>query len=122
MTHTKPRKQYKLPNSMIFTPSDPIQMNREAWLLLLDALESYRCLLHASKMYHEARTVKAIMTGVPTCIPYEAQWHPSEWALISQALRPLGFDGFAPGSREARWYALYQRLRRKGYGRVGTKA
>jgi hypothetical protein len=122
MSHTKPRKQYKLPNSMIFTPTDPIKMDRAAWLLLLDALENYRHLLHKSKMYHEARVVKMIMRDVPTCIPYEAQWHPNEWALISQALRPLGSDGFAPGTIEARWYALYQRLRRKGYGRVGTKA
>ena len=107
---------------MIFTPSDPIAMDRRAWLLLLDALESYRATLQKAKMYHEARVIKLIMGSIPTCAPYTAQWHPSEWALISQALRPLGSHGFAPGTIEARWYALYQRLRRKGYGRVGTKS
>jgi hypothetical protein len=46
----------------------------------------------------------------------------TDWPLLSRALRPLGSNGFLPGSREARWYAVYGALTRRGCRRLATDA
>lgn len=60
----------------------------------------------------KARHARVIRKALPTSLPYTLIVFPTEWEIISRALRPEGSNP-TPGSEHAYWYSLYQKLRRR---------
>lgn len=97
---------------MQYTPNQKpavIKLDRDAVLLILKALSDYVPRLTQTQP-SKLRVLKSFAKALPKSLPYEVRVYAEEWDVLSPALRPQGSNP-AAGSRAARMYALYTRLR-----------
>jgi hypothetical protein len=80
-------------------------------------LAQYSDTMRESGFLMESRKAKRMVQYLPKSLPYDLALHPSEWALVSRALRPQGSHP-RKGSRAANAYSLYQLLSRHGISRA----
>jgi hypothetical protein len=57
------------------------------------------------------RQILLVAAALPVSRPLELRLFAHEWAIVSKALRPVGSNP-TPGTKFARWFALYTLLRK----------